>query len=145
MNGAPTISATRMSVMRSSDGLRAGVDPVEGVFRSVAFIDGLVLVVTVGRPSLCRRAAVCGAAEAVVDGSCGVQRHFGLAVEQVHAVLVELDPDLLVGRDRRRSAATLTIDDGARDEDLDEGDVAGRLDGIDLARHGAGHRASCAA
>ena len=31
--------------------------------------------------------------------SVGLEGHFGFAVEQVHALLIELEPDLLVGRD----------------------------------------------
>ena len=63
-----------------------------------------------------------------------LQRQFGLAVEEVHAVLVELEPDLLVGLDieRRRQA---DVDDRSRQEHLHEGDVAGRLDRVDLRRH----------
>ena len=44
--------------------------------------------------------------------SVGLERHFGLAVEEVHALLVELEPDLLVGRDGD-VGGTLTIDDRA--------------------------------
>ena len=51
----------------------------------------------------------------------------------MHALLVELEPDLLVGRDGdgRRQA---DVDDRARQEHLHEGDVAGRLDRVDLGR-----------
>ena len=66
-----------------------------------------------------------------------LQRLGGFAVEEVQALLVELDPDRLVRLDRD-GGRQADVDHLAVDEDLGEGDVAGRLDGVDAARDRAG-------
>src|SRR5438874_2986868 len=64
------------------------------------------------------------------------QRLLGLAVEEVQARLVEVDPDRVVGRGLEAGL-------GAGDQQVlaqpqvDVGDVAGRLDGVDARRQGA--------
>src|SRR6476619_3276708 len=68
--------------------------------------------------------------------SGGRERPGGFAVEEVHPLLVELDPDRLVDRDRE-GGRQADGDDLAVDEDLGEGDVAGGLDGVDPAGDGA--------
>src|SRR3982750_3669948 len=66
--------------------------------------------------------------------------HFGLAIKQMHTLLVELEPDLLVGRDGD-AWQDAYVDDGAREQCLNEGHVASRLDRVGPSRDRAWNRA----
>src|SRR5690606_9319254 len=64
------------------------------------------------------------------------QGHVRFAIEKVHTVLVELDPDRLVGPQPYPRLDTGN-DDRIAEMDLGEGDVTGRLDSVDLRGHRA--------